>query len=67
MATLLTVAETARRLAIPTSSAYELIRQKLLPCVYVGRSIRVNEAALDEWIAVGGRRFDGGWRKNGNS
>lgn len=64
MASLLTVAEAARRLAIPTSSAYDLIRQKLLPCVYVGRSIRVNETELNEWIADGGRRFEGGWRKN---
>ncbi len=63
MTSLISVGEVARRLSIPKSSAYDLIRQDLLPCVYVGRSIRVDVDVLDAWIANGGARWEGGWKK----
>lgn len=63
MTRLISVSEVAQRLSIPKTSAYDLIRQNLLPCVYVGRSIRVDAEVLEAWIAKGGSRWEGGWKK----
>jgi excisionase family DNA binding protein len=48
---LLTMAEAARRLSIPTSRAYELARQKKLPAVKIGKYVRVSAQALAAYQA----------------
>ena len=55
---LLTVQEVADVLRVPRSRAYELARKGLLPCVRIGRQIRISEDALAEWIAQGGQGLD---------
>jgi excisionase family DNA binding protein len=49
-AVLLTIPQVAKRLAIAEGRTYELARQGKLPTVKVGKYIRVEPAALDEWI-----------------
>lgn len=48
---LLTMAQAAIRLSIPTSRAYELARQKKLPAVRIGKYVRVSVQALAEYQA----------------
>jgi len=52
---LLTIPEVAQRLRVREARAYELARNKVIPVVYVGRQVRVDEAALQRWIAQGGQ------------
>lgn len=51
---LLTPADVAELLQIPTSTVYELTRQGRLPCVRIGRAIRFTKADLERCLA--GRR-----------
>jgi excisionase family DNA binding protein len=60
---LLTVAETADVLRVTPQRVYELIRDGLLPGIRLGRQVRVDDAQLQAWIAGGGRRLAGDWRK----
>jgi excisionase family DNA binding protein len=48
---LLKVNEVARRLGIGRTTAYKLIRTGVLPCVRIGRAVRVDQAVLGGWIA----------------
>lgn len=48
---LLTVPEAAKLLRISRNLAYELVARRELPCVRLGRVIRVPRASLDAWIA----------------
>lgn len=48
---LLTVPETAKLLRISRNLAYELVARRQLPCVRLGRVIRVPRMSLDAWIA----------------
>ncbi len=48
---LLTVPEAAKFLRISRNLAYELVARRELPCVRLGRVIRVPRTALDAWIA----------------
>ena len=50
-ALLLTVAEAAKLLQISPNTAYELIRQKRIPFVRLGRIIRIPRFGLEQWIA----------------
>ena len=52
---LLTAAEVSRRLGVPRSRTYQLARKGLLPVVRLGRQLRWDEAAVEMWIARGGR------------
>jgi len=56
------VAEVARILDVSESRVYELIRQEILPSVRLGRQIRVDKKALDEFIQGGGQALPGGWK-----
>jgi excisionase family DNA binding protein len=47
---LLTVPEAARLLRISRNLAYELIRQKALPHVRLGRRILIPRQGLESWI-----------------
>ena len=60
---LLTVGEVAEMLGMSQERIYQLTREKILPCVHCGRSLRWSEKALIEWIENGGQAFPGGWRK----
>jgi len=59
----LLVDEVASQLRISRSEVYALVREGLLPALRVGRSIRLDERALRDFIASGGRGWPGGWRK----
>jgi excisionase family DNA binding protein len=60
---LLTASELATRLRISPARLYELVRQGLVPVVRIGRQVRFDPAAVEAWIAGGGRSFPGGWRR----
>lgn len=47
---LLTVSEAAQVLRISRNTAYELIRQRGIPSIRLGRTIRVPRHALEAWI-----------------
>ena len=49
--TLLTVEEAAGRLALGRTTVYELIARHELKTIKIGRSRRVPESALEQWIA----------------
>lgn len=57
-----TVPEVARILDVPETRVYELCRRGLLPHVKLGRQVRVDREALDEFIRSGGKALPGGWR-----
>ena len=59
---LLTVKETSAVLRVSPARLYDLCRQQLVPCVRIGRAVRVEEGALRDWIAGGGQALPGGWR-----
>src|SRR5437870_5024119 len=50
-ATLLNMQQVAKRVNIPLSCAYELVRQRRLPAVRIGKYIRVDPAELAVWMA----------------
>ena len=51
---LLTVTEAADLLRVRKARAYDLAREGVLPCVRLGRQVRFDACALEEWIARGG-------------
>lgn len=63
MPKLLRVSKAADKLDLTVNRLYELTRQNIIPCVYLGRQIRWDESKLDEFIESGGERWSGGWRK----
>lgn len=60
---IITVPEVAKFLRIPEARAYELVRLGILPCIRLGRQVRVARSALDAFIARGGHALPGGWRR----
>jgi excisionase family DNA binding protein len=60
---LLSIQEAAERLNVSPWRAYDLARQGLLPVVRLGRSLRVSETVLEQFIADGGRALPGGWKR----
>jgi excisionase family DNA binding protein len=46
----LTVTEAASLLGISRNSAYELVRQKRLPHIRLGRSVRIPRRIFERWI-----------------
>jgi excisionase family DNA binding protein len=66
MAKLITAVRAAEILAVSVQRVYELARVGVLPAgvvVRLGRQIRLNEAALMEWVHAGGQDLPGGWRR----
>jgi excisionase family DNA binding protein len=59
----LTVPEAARRLQLSVSGTYALIRSGILPAARIGRTLRISERVLVNFIEAGGRAWPGGWRK----
>lgn len=60
---LMTMNQAAETLGVSVDQAYSLARNGILPVVRLGRMIRVDEHTLEQFIASGGRTFEGGWRK----
>lgn len=52
---LLTIDETARILNVSIQRAYQLARENAFPTVRVGRQVRVDPRALEDWINAGGK------------
>ena len=50
MESLLTIKEAAQRLALGRTTVYGLIGRRELRTIKIGRSRRVPESAIDEWI-----------------
>ncbi|WP_242656382.1 helix-turn-helix domain-containing protein [Desulfofundulus thermosubterraneus] len=63
MAAFLTVEEVARILRLKRSTAYEYVRQGIIPCVRLGSFIRIPKARLVEWKKAD-RQEDGGGMAN---
>ena len=63
---LLTVREVSEALQVPPARVYQLVRDGVLPAVYVGRQVRVAPDSLQQWIAQGGRTLDGRRPANGD-
>jgi excisionase family DNA binding protein len=59
----LTVAEAAARLRLSVSGTYALIREGVLPAARIGKSLRVSERVLRNFVEAGGRSWPGGWKK----
>ena len=51
---LITIRRAARILGLSQNRVYELARQRRIPIVRLGRQIRVDTDALEEWIRAGG-------------
>ncbi|WP_221828602.1 helix-turn-helix domain-containing protein [Neobacillus niacini] len=52
---LLKMDDVARILDVTNDRAYALIRAGIIPAVYLGRQVRVEEEQLKEWIKKGGK------------
>ena len=59
---LLSVKEASAVLRVSPARLYDLCRQQLVPCVRLGRQVRVEEGVLRDWITGGGQALSGGWR-----
>lgn len=64
MTKLLTVAQVADILDLPEAQVYALGRADILPVIRLGRSVRVAEDQLEQWIRRGGQSWPGGWRRD---
>jgi len=51
---LLEAPEVAHRLNVSTARVWELIRQRAIPAVRLGRQVRVCPSALEDFIRAGG-------------
>lgn len=60
---LYTASELASILNFKESRIYELVRENILPAVFVGRQIRFSGEAIEEFIEDGGKRYPGGWKR----
>ncbi len=67
---LITAKSTAEILGVSEGRVYEMVRTNLLPrgvVVHLGRQIRIDRDALEEWIRAGGQALAGGWRREPQS
>lgn len=60
---LLTVAQAASLLGVTEARLYELIRQRIVPSVSLGRQRKISASALQTFIDNGGQALPGGWRR----
>jgi len=60
---LYTASEMAGILNFKENRIYELVRENILPAVFVGRQIRFSGEAIEEFIGNGGKRYPGGWKR----
>lgn len=64
---MLTPHEAAEILRVSPQHVYSLAAQGLIPCVRVGRAVRIERVALTEFIRTGGRTYAGGWKRQASS
>lgn len=57
--TMLNAGEVAERLGVRKHRVYELTRRDMIPHVRIGRQLRYDPAALEEWIRAGGTAGNG--------
>jgi excisionase family DNA binding protein len=55
-----------KRLGVTKYRAYQLTRSGIVPCVRIGRSVKVDPDVVEEWIRNGGQAHEGGWRRETN-
>ncbi len=60
---LLKTVEVAKWLDLPIDRVYSLARQNMIPTIRLGRQLRFDRKALDEFIQSGGRALPGGWKR----
>jgi len=60
---LLRIPTVAKILDVSEDRVYSLAREGVLPHVRLGRQIRVDSDALEEFINSGGKALPGGWRR----
>ena len=63
MTTLLRSSDAAKKLDITEYQLYAKTREGIIPAVKIGRMIRWNEEALNDFIQAGGKSYPGGWKK----
>lgn len=56
---LLRARDVANWLDISEWRVYDLVRQNLIPCVKMGRSIRFRPEAIERWLEQGGSDLEG--------
>lgn len=56
--TLMDAPGAAERLGVRLHRVYALVRENRIPSVRIGRQVRIDPAALEEWIASGGSGLD---------
>ena len=52
----LTVHQVAELVQLTPARVYEAIRLELLPAVHIGRQVRIDEQAFQDWVRSGGQR-----------
>jgi len=62
-ATLIGAEQAARRLGLRKDQIYRYAAERIVPAVRVGRLLRFDPRALDEFVESGGQTFAGGWRR----
>jgi excisionase family DNA binding protein len=60
---LLTAAQLEQEYNIRRGQAFLLAREGILPHVRLGRQVRFDRAAIEAFLANGGRSFEGGWKR----
>lgn len=55
---LITAKQMAELLQVKKSRVYELVRIELIPCVRLGRQLRFDPKAIEQWITKGGSGKD---------
>jgi excisionase family DNA binding protein len=61
---MLTVNEAATQLRVSRGAVYQLVRSGVLASVRIGRSVRIPERVLANFIEAGGKGWAQGWRKH---
>jgi excisionase family DNA binding protein len=46
----LTVAETAQYIGLGLNKTYQLVNEKVIPSIKLGRQYKIPKVALDEWL-----------------
>jgi excisionase family DNA binding protein len=59
----LTTVDVAERLNVQDYRVRDLARRKMIPFFRVGRQLRFDARAIENWIAGGGSELPGGWRR----
>jgi putative molybdopterin biosynthesis protein len=60
---LITMEQAAKILNVTYHRMADLVRQKIVPSVRLGRQVRIDPDELERFIRDGGRALPGGWRK----